>query len=253
MKFLPLSAYLATLCLVACLAETSTAAVLATGAGEAESARVEAYRANLLTPDEERLVGQRLAYLYEKRHPAVKDPETQIRLNRIKAELCAVIPAQSLNITIIQSARPEAVSFPPGRIFITSALVKLTPDDDELASVIAHEAAHVASHHLARLIALAQTLPIEERERFPTRAAIMTGQALQFAFPLALDAARLRCEVEADQIAVRWLEQAGYRGDALTTLLDRLSTQLSPHARQERTALQARVTLLTRQLFVSLR
>lgn len=252
MKFFPLLACFATLCLVVYLAPTSTAADL-TGAGEAESARVEVYRANLLTPDEERIVGQRLAYLYEQRHPALRDPETQIRLNRIKAQLCEVIPKQSLNITVIQSSRPEAVSFPPGRIFITSTLVKLTPNDDELASVIAHEAAHVAAHHLARLIALAQTLPIEERERFPTRAAIMTGQALQFAFPSALDGARLRCEVEADQMAVRWLERAGYRGDALTTLLDRLTTQLSPHARQERKALKTRVTLLARQLFVSLK
>ena len=250
MKFLPLSACFATLCLVVCLAPTSTAAIFAAGVNEAESARVEAYRANLLTPDEERIVGRRLAYLYEQRHTPLKDAETQIRLNRIKARLSAVIRSQALYITVIQNSRPEAVSFPPGRIFITSALVKLTPTDDELAAVIAHEAAHMACHHLARLIALAQTLPVDERERFPSRTAITTGQTLQFAFPSALDAARLAYEVEADQLAQRWLERAGYSGAALTTLLDSLASHLSPHARQERTALQSRVSLLTRQPFL---
>lgn len=250
MKYLPLSAYFATLCLVVCLAQASTVATFAAGVNEAESARVEAYRANLLTPDEERIVGQRLAYLYEQRHPPLKDAETNSRLNRIKSKFFAVIPSQALDITIIQSARPEAVSFPPGHIFVTSALVKLTPTDDELAAVIAHEAAHIACRHLARLIALAQTLSVDERERFPSRTAITTGQTLQFAFPSALDGARQGYEVEADQLAQRWLEQAGYSGDALPALLDNLTAHLSPHAWQERAALQSRVNLLARQSFL---
>ena len=245
MKFLSLSAFGLTLCLVVYLAPTSATAVFATGMSEAESARVEAYSANLLTPDEERIVGQRLAYLYEQRHTPQKDAGTQIRLNRIKARLSAVIPAQALDITIIKSAQPEAVSFPPGRIFISSSLVKLTPGDDELAAVIAHEAAHATHHHLTRLIALALVLPVDERENFPTRAAITTGEAAQFAFPTALYTARLRCEMEADRVAVRWLVRAGYRPAALATLLDNLNTRISPYAPQERAALQARIALLT--------
>ena len=247
MKFSCPSAYLTTLCIVVYLAVSMPAAGFATDMGEAEGARVEASRANLLTPDEERVVGQRLAFLYEQRHPPSKDTQAQARLNRIAAQLRTVIPALALDITIIQGSRPEAVSFPPGRIFITAGLIELAPTDDELAAAIAHEAAHIANQHLARLIGLALSLPADTRGRFPTRAMIINGQSTQFAFPLELDRERLRYEMEADQTAMRWLERAGYAGNALAILLDSLNSRLSPYAQQERAALQARVATLTRQ------
>ena len=253
MKFSCPQAYGATLGLVVYLALSSTAAVFAVEAGEAENVRVEAYRANLLTLDEERIVGQRLAYLYEQRHTVLKDAATQVRLNRIAARLRSAVPSHALEIKIIRGVQPEAVSFPPGRIYLTSALVRLASTDDELAAVIAHEAAHVAGRHLSRLIAMTLALPFSEQERFPTRRAIITGQALQFAFPSTLNDARLRCEMEADKMAVRWLERTGYEGAALAVLLDSVSAHLSPHDKQERAALQARIASLIEKPFLSLR
>lgn len=256
MKFFSLSACCAALCLIVYLSPAPTAAVLSTTINEAESARLEAYRANLLTPDEERIVGQRLAYIYELRHPPLQDAEWQARLDRIASRLAARIPSRVPVITIIQGARPEAVSFPPGRIFITSALIRLTSTDDELAAVIAHEVAHITSRHLARLIALAGTLPVGQSEGFPSRSAIIKGQVLQFAFPSSLDQVRLGYEIEADERAARWLGFAGYRGEALARLLERLSTQLSLAGQQEeekRAALQARARLLARQPYLYLK
>src|ERR1051325_8662243 len=100
----------ATPCLFVYLALSMTVAVLATETGETEKARVEAYRANLLTPNEERAVGQRLAYLYEQRHTLVKDAGYEARLARVMARLSAVIPQQGFEIKIIRGAQPEAVS-----------------------------------------------------------------------------------------------------------------------------------------------
>ncbi|MBD0371832.1 MAG: M48 family metalloprotease [Pyrinomonadaceae bacterium] len=238
------TAYRVTLCLVVYLALHTTTAAFAAEPGEVEKMRAEAYRQNLLTVDEERAVGQRLAYLYEQRHTWLDDAEYQARLDSVMLRLRAVIPQQEFKIKIIRGAQAEAVSFPPGYIYITSALVRLASTDDELAAVIAHEAAHVTGHHLSRLIALALTLPPNEQERFPTRRAVITGRVLQFAFPSALDEARLRYEMEADKVAARWLELVGYKGQALVRILDNLSAQLSPRVQQERTNLQARLALL---------
>jgi predicted Zn-dependent protease len=234
----------ATLCLFVYLALSMTVAVLAAETGEAEKVRVEAYRANLLTPTEERAVGQRLAYLYEQHHTLLKDTRYEARLNRVMARLRAVIPQQDFEIKIIRGAQPEAVSFPPGRIYLTYALVGLAATDDELAAVIAHEAAHITGHHLSRLIALALCLPTAEQERFPSRRALITGQSLRFAFPAALDDARLCYEMEADKMAARWLEEASYKSDALSLLLDTLTARLPKNVQQERVALQARIALL---------
>jgi beta-barrel assembly-enhancing protease len=254
MRFFRPLAYFATLSLVVSLAPAVPAAIFAAETGEATGVLVEAYRANLLTQYEERIVGQRLAYLYEERHTLLTDVETQTRLNRIITRLSKVLPSdQALEVKIIRSARPEAVSFPPGRIYITSALVKLAPTDDALAAVIAHEAAHIEDRHLARLIALTLTLPPVEQGLFPTRRAIITGQVLQFAFPSVLDEARLRCEMEADQLARQKLERAGYRTEALAILLESLNARPSAPAGRERAAMQARITSLREQPLLSLR
>lgn len=247
-------AYCAALCLVVYLAlSMSPAGAFAAEAGEAESARVDAYRANLLTPYEERIVGRRLAYLYEQRYVLLRDADTEARIDRIKARLGAAATLPDLEIKIIRSPQPEAVSFPPGYIYITSALVKLASTDNELAAVIAHEAAHITSHHLSGLIAFALSLPASERERFPTRSAIVTGQAIQFAFPSMLDDARLRCEAEADKTAVAWIERAGYEGQALALLLESIKAQLSRQAGNERAALRERIALLREESFLALR
>lgn len=238
------SAYLAALCLAVYLALRLTATVCAAGAGEAEVVRLEAYRANLLNAYEERVVGERLAYLYEQRHTLLNDPEGQARLERIKVRLGSVIRARGFEIKIVRGSQPEAVSFPPGRIYVTSALVKLAATEDELAAVIAHEAAHIAGHHLSRLIALALMTPDPDGARFPNRQAIITGQALQFTFPQTLNDERQRCEMEADELAMRWLARAGYDDKALMTVLSRLDAQISRQSTPERAALQARISLL---------
>lgn len=247
-------AYRATLCLVVYLALCSNAAAtLAAESSGPGSARVEAYRAHLLTPYEERVLGKRLAYLYEQRHTLIQDAGTKGRIDRIKARLGAAAMLPELEIKIIRSAQPEAVSFPPGYIYITSTLVGLAATDDELAAVIAHEAAHITNHHLSGLIALALALPRSQQEGFPTRRAIITGQAVQFAFPSMLEEARLGCEVEADKWAVEWMEQAGYTGPALALLLENLRARLSPGAGHERAALLTRINLLREEPFLARR
>ena len=244
MRIFRLSAYYATLGLIVWLASSTAFARSALEGNEMETARAEIYRANLLTPDEELVVGRRLAYLYSQRHEQLNDPAAQSRLDRVRARLATVIKAQTPDITIIKSPLAEAISFPPSRIFITSALLELTVSDDELAAVIAHEAAHMAQHHLARLIGLALTLDPRERENFPTRSEIIKGYATHFTFPSALDGTRLRYEMEADQLATCLLECAGYRAAALSTLLDKLASLISAQAQPERAALRARVRSL---------
>ncbi len=250
MRLIYLSACFTLFCIAVCPAPSSASNGLAAETAETENARPEpdinllTLNAAPLSLNEERAVGQRLAYLYAQRHSLSVDVRMQERLNRIATRMCAAFEMPVLDITIVKSSQAEAVSFPPNRIFITSTLVKLARSDDELAAVIAHEAAHVRRRHLAHLIRLALTLSAKERAYFPTRAAIVTGQIVQFAFPPVLDTARLRYEMEADRQAVLWLERAGYENRALSSLLESLATRLSPQEFQESESLRARIALL---------
>ncbi|HKS27628.1 MAG TPA: M48 family metallopeptidase [Pyrinomonadaceae bacterium] len=250
------TAHRVALCLVLYLALYTTAAGLAaTESGETESLRVEAYRANLLTTYEERIVGQRLAYLYEQRHVPLREAAIEARLDKVKARLRAggdsALP--ELEIKVIRGSQPGAVSFPPGYVYITSALLKLAATDDELAAVIAHEAAHITNRDMSRMIAMSLALPTAEQGSFPTRRMIVTGQAIQFAFPQGLDEARLRCEMEADKMAVGWMERAGYSPHALAQLLEAVRARLPLQAQPERVALKERVILLREESFLALK
>ena len=251
MRLIYLSACFTLFCIAVCPAPSSASNGLAAEIAETENARPEpdisnplTLNAAPLTLNEERAVGQRLAYLYAQRHSLSGDVRMQERLNRIATRMRAAFEMPMLDILIVKSSQAEAVSFPPNRIFITSTLVKLARSDDELAAVIAHEAAHVRRRHLAHLIRLALTLTASERAYFPTRAAIVTGQIVQFAFPPVLDTTRLRYEMEADRQAVLWLERAGYESRALSSLLESLATHLSPQEFQESESLRARIALL---------
>lgn len=247
MRNFSLVARLAALCLLVCSVPPQAFARRVAGTERPADAHVEAYRDSLLTPDEERAVGRRLAYLYAQRHTPSKSGAAQTRINRVLARLALVLGATPLDVVIIKSSEPEAVSFPPGRLFVTDALLELAQSDDELAAIIAHEAAHVRERHLVHLIGLALRLSVSEREEFPTRAAIVTGQAAQFSFPRALAGARLGCEMEADKLAAFWLERAGYQSTALSALLEGLKTRLSLQAQPERESLYARIASLNSQ------
>ena len=47
---------------------------------------------------------------------------------------------------------PNAMALPSGTLIVTDALVKLAANDDEILSVLAHEAGHVEHHHGLRLV-----------------------------------------------------------------------------------------------------
>lgn len=232
--------------ILVCLLLTSSFVSSAERVDEADYLRLETYRANLLTKNEEQAVGRRLAYLYEKRHTPLDDAKAQARLKKIIQRLGQAIDIPPLDIVVLKSSEPDAVSFPPNRIFITSALLNLARTDDELAAVIAHELAHLNCRHLTRLIALSLTLPDVERKLFPTREAIVTGQVSQFAFPNALDETRLLYEIEADRRAAVWLESASYNAEALATLLGKLTAQLPPQVSREQSQLKTRFMLLAK-------
>jgi predicted Zn-dependent protease len=242
-SYCPLALMLA-LSLLVCHALTSSPARFAAQASGAESAHAETSRANLLTHDEERSLGNRLAYLYAQQHPTSTNTAQQARLKRVALRLNEATGAGELEINIIKSTRPEAVSFPAGHVFITNALLELARTDDELAAAIAHEAAHVHLRHLARLIELTLRLPACEREYFPTRAAITRGIALHIDFPPALDAERLRYEMEADHLATVWLKRAGYQESALYILLVKMQSLPSSRLQPEDSALRERADRL---------
>ena len=112
-------------------------------------------------------------------------------------------------VTILNSAAINAFALPTGQLYITRGLLGLANDEAELASVLAHEMAHVIAHHAT----------IRENEvRRAAIAANTTAEAMNDSTgALALAKSKIALasfsraqELEADGIGIGIAARAGY-------------------------------------------
>lgn len=118
-------------------------------------------------------------------------------------------PTIPYRIVILPVDVPTALST-PGWIFVTTGLIRLGPDADGWAFIIAHEMSHTAKRHVAAMIEKSNAAAI-----FSTLVGILTGsRAAVDIVRLLIDVAMLGfsrdLESEADIEALRMMVEAGY-------------------------------------------
>ncbi len=168
-------------------------------------------------------VGRKLAAQVREELTIAADDPLQARVRAIGERIVAVCDRKELvySFSVVEDAEVNAFSLPGGYVFVNNGLIKKATSDDELAAVIAHEVAHITARHsvkryegrlgaqLARLAALASR----------------QGQAVA-GVSTALQAAQLsyarQDELEADRLAVRYLQAAGFNPRAMLTFLETL-------------------------------
>lgn len=137
----------------------------------------------------------------------------------------------AFRITTLNSPVMNAFAVPGGYLYVTRQLVGLMNDEAELASVLGHEAGHIAAQHSKerqRASILSQILAVG--------AAVLTGSgelgqlAGQVSQGLVLSYSRKQ-EYEADDLGVRYLAAAGYDPTASATFLASLGAATSLEAR----------------------
>jgi len=139
--------------------------------------------------------------------------------------------ANAFRITTLNSPVMNAFAVPGGYLYVTRQLVGLMNDEAELASVLGHEAGHIAARHSRerqRAGILSQILAVG--------AAILTGSsqvgqlAGQVSQGLFLSYSRKQ-EFEADDLGVRYITAAGYDPLASASFLGSLGAATSLEAR----------------------
>ena len=84
-----------------------------------------------------------------KQYGVPDDSERLKRVNRIGYELAQQSDYQKFPFTfgLVKMPEPNAFALPGGQIFITTGMLDLGLDDDELANVLGHEIGHVVHEH----------------------------------------------------------------------------------------------------------
>lgn len=141
----------------------------------------------------------------------------------------------AFDVTLLNSSVNNAFAVPGGYIYVTRQLVTLMNNEAELAGVLGHEVGHVAARHSARRQAAAQRNQLGGLG-IAILSSVLLGDnplgqqiaqgAMQGSQLLTLKYSRTQ-EIEADNLGVQYLANAGYDPRAMATLLQSLASQNS--------------------------
>jgi predicted Zn-dependent protease len=184
--------------------------------------------AGLLTEREEIRLGTQLHREVTKKY-SLTDAGLD-RVDRIGQRVAksSLRPTLVYKFHVIQSREINGFSIPGGHVYITTALLKLA-NEDELASVLAHEIGHVAARHSLKTLQKSR-----EYDDIAKSLGELTGVAGQTAreFGVALGqmvgsgflAIHSRDEErEADFLGVRTMPRAGFDPQGMVTMFQKLA------------------------------
>lgn len=128
------------------------------------------------------------------------------------------------SIKLIDSKEINAFALPGGPIYFYSGLMDLASSDDEVASVLGHEATHIVKRHSVKQIADAQTKGLI--------AQIALGKSSNMIQALANIGLQLdqlhfsrNDEAQADENGFRYLTQAGYNPEAMSSFFRKMGAK----------------------------
>ena len=161
---------------------------------------------------------------------AYEDPQLHAYVTGVGRRILAEtdLPQDAVRFVVIDTDVVNAYAIPGATIYVTRGLLTWLNSEAELASVIAHEIAHLTEDHVAQA-------------REALRAAGQNASGGGQGGPSAETTARLRAhsrenELEADAVGLEFLVAAGYPGEAM------LSSQLQFDATEAIGRLQRGVT-----------
>ncbi|HEY5075491.1 MAG TPA: M48 family metallopeptidase [Pyrinomonadaceae bacterium] len=157
---------------------------------------------------------------------------TDVGLDRVDriGQRCAkasLRPTMLYKFHVIQSREINGFSLPGGHIYITTALLKLA-NDNELASVLAHEVGHVVARHSLKTLKQSQEYDeIAKSIGELTGVAGDVGRDLGVALVQIAGAGFLTLhtrdeEREADFLGVRTMPKAGFDPQGMVTMFQKL-------------------------------
>ncbi len=179
---------------------------------------------------------QTRASMKEKNVPRNADPAQVEKIQTMVRRIAAVSDEPNLpyEVDIYSTKIVNAMAAPGGKIIIFTGLWDpqrgLAKSDDEIAAVLAHEIAHVTSHHSAEAMTsnmilggtLAVAAAIADSKDAETVRNILGGAFIAYEGLLVTKFSR-RNEYEADRKGIMYMAKAGYDPRAAVRIWERAS------------------------------
>ncbi len=182
----------------------------------------------------ERRIGESIVRDIRQRDPSyVDDPEVADYLGSLGARLLSVAPGARFDFEffVIRDASINAFALPGGYIGVHTGLITASDSESEVASVLAHEIAHVTQRHIARM------LGFQKQAQLPMMVAMVAAVLLGGSRPdlaggitAAAQAGAVQSQLgysrdferEADRIGFQTLSAAGFDVRAMPTFFEKM-------------------------------
>lgn len=170
-------------------------------------------------------MGAQLAEQVKQQEKVLQDAQIQQYIDEIGARLIAAAPRQDVTYQFEVIDAPDTVNafaLPGGYLYVYTGLLKLCENEAELASVMAHEIAHVAAHHHGESftrqygVQILSDLVLGDNPHTAARVAadlLGTGVMMRYSRDN---------EREADMLGMNMLVRAGYNPDGMVTFMRKL-------------------------------
>ena len=239
-------AFLPLLLLASCAAVQSGADILA-GTGQiSESDRQSIVKTSQavsatfsqITEEQEYYIGRSVAALILNQYPAYDNPALNAYINTLGQVVVYSSTRPEIyagyHFLVLDSDEVNALSAPGGFIFITKGLLRRCKNEEMLASVLAHEAAHISAKHglqaikKSRLVDAFRIIGTEAARRYGSEelAQLTTafeGSVGDIVETLVVRGYDRKSELEADDLAVKFDVAAGYSPQGLTDFLQAMT------------------------------
>lgn len=187
----------------------------------------------LISPREEFQIGQAFFWRLQQNTDLIEDPEVNSYIQSLGYKLAANSDEPGLNYTFFMVPDPAVNAFaaPGGFIGVNAGLILTAEKEDEVASVLAHEIAHITQRHILR------SFERYKRMTIPRTAALIAAALLGVADPSAGSAALMAVqagdiqsqldysrahESEADNLGMQTLVSSGFDPNAMPSFFEKL-------------------------------
>ncbi len=188
--------------------------------------------ARALTAEEEKKMGKKILLEIQKEADFMRDLTIQTFVEKLGYSIVDQVGPTPFEFKfyVVDALDPNAFAIPGGYIFVTTGLLVLAENEQEIAGVLSHEIAHVTQRHIAQMIEKSKRLNIASMAAII--AAMLAGRggtgsqagvAMATATAGALQLKYTReMETDADQNGLNYLIKAGYDPNGLISFLNRI-------------------------------
>jgi beta-barrel assembly-enhancing protease len=191
--------------------------------------------AAVLSHTDEYRLGAMVARELRDQNAVLEDPEVSEYVNWVGMRLASQSAdgGRGFQYFVVKDRSINAFAVPGGFVFLNDGLVLATSNESELASVMAHETAHVTQHHTARMIRDQSTQSITSAAALLAAillGAIGGGQAIEGGIVAAQGLAvqhqinfTREQEFEADRVGIGYLAGAGFDVNSMASFFETMS------------------------------